>query len=136
MGSDSLTVFLKSVQPDNPFYRVFLDKLKRQGLTRGERAKILVNLEKSRWRQEDNIWNHQKYVVVNIPAYQLMAVDGQDTLTMRIGCGSLKTKTPLLNSRIKRMDVNPNGMCHEASSCTIWRIMPEIRVTSWQETTM
>lgn len=47
MGSDSLTVFLKSVQPDNPFYRVFLDKLKRQGLTRGERAKILVNLEKA-----------------------------------------------------------------------------------------
>ena len=107
MGSDSLTVFLKSVQPDNPFYRVFLDKLKKQGLTRGERAKILVNLERSRWRQKDNIWNHQKYVVVNIPAYQLMAVDGQDTLTMRIGCGSLKTKTPLLNSRIKRMDVNP-----------------------------
>lgn len=107
MGTDSLTAFLKSVQPENPFYRVFKEKLNRGGLSKGERVRVLVNMERSRWRQKDNIWNHQKYVVVNIPAYQLMAVDGQDTLTMRIGCGSLKTKTPLLNSHIKRMDINP-----------------------------
>ena len=107
MGTDSLTAFLKSVQPDNPFYHVFKAKLNSGKLSKGERFRVLVNMEKSRWRQEDNIWNHQKYVVVNIPAYQLMAVDGEDTLSMRIGCGSLKTKTPLLNSHIKRMDINP-----------------------------
>lgn len=68
MGTDSLTAFLKSVQPENPFYRVFKEKLNRGGLSKGERDRVLVNMERSRWRQKDNIWNHQKYVVVNIPA--------------------------------------------------------------------
>lgn len=45
--------------------------------------------------------------MVNIPSYHLMAVDDKDTLTMRIGCGTTETKTPLLTSTIKRMDVNP-----------------------------
>lgn len=45
--------------------------------------------------------------MVNIPSFHLMAVDDKDTLTMRIGCGTTETKTPLLTSAIKRMDVNP-----------------------------
>lgn len=45
--------------------------------------------------------------MVNIPSFHLMAVDEKDTLTMRIGCGTTETKTPLLTSSIKRMDVNP-----------------------------
>lgn len=49
----------------------------------------------------------QKYIMVNIPSFHLMAVDDKDTLTMRIGCGTTETKTPLLTSTIKRMDVNP-----------------------------
>ena len=71
------------------------------------RAKILVNMERCRWRQADSPEKHQKYVLVNIPSYHLYAIDHQDTLSMRIGCGSTKTKTPLLTSYFKRMDLNP-----------------------------
>ena len=44
---------------------------------------------------------------VNVPAFQLYAHDGKDVLPMRVVCGKFKTKTPLLSSKIKRMDVNP-----------------------------
>ena len=64
-------------------------------------------MERCRWRQYDNPWQHEKYVVVNIPSFHLMAIDHQDTLSMRIGCGASKTKTPILNSHIKRMELNP-----------------------------
>lgn len=46
-------------------------------------------------------------MVVNIPSFHLLAIDHQDTLSMRIGCGASKTKTPILNSHIKRMELNP-----------------------------
>jgi len=50
---------------------------------------------------------HRKRVVVNLPAQQLTATDGEETLTMRIGCGTLTTKTPLLTSAVNRLDFNP-----------------------------
>lgn len=68
---------------------------------------MLCNMERSRWRLADYPQQHKRYVFVNIPSFHLMAVDDKDTLTMRIGCGSNETKTPLLTSVIKRMDVNP-----------------------------
>ena len=69
--------------------------------------KILVNMERCRWREADSPARHKKYVLVNIPSFHLYAIDEQDTLAMKIGCGSTKTKTPILNSYIKRMDLNP-----------------------------
>lgn len=104
---DSVASFLKEVQPKNPFYYQLLEKLKAGGLGKAMRIKILCNMERCRWRQYDNPWQHEKYVVVNIPSFHLMAIDHQDTLSMRIGCGASKTKTPILNSHIKRMELNP-----------------------------
>ena len=104
---DSVASFLKEVQPKNPFYYQLLEKLKAGGLNKAMRNKIICNMERCRWRQYDNPWQHEKYVVVNIPSFHLMAIDHQDTLSMRIGCGANKTKTPILNSHIKRMELNP-----------------------------
>ena len=67
-------------------------------------------MERCRWRQYDHPDKHSKKVVVNIPSYHLMCIDNGDTITMRIGCGAVQTKTPLLNSYIKRMDINPRWM--------------------------
>ncbi len=64
-------------------------------------------MERCRWRQGRYPYDCKKYVAVNIPSYGLLAVDGNDVLRMKTVCGSRKTKTPLLNSSIKRMDVNP-----------------------------
>ena len=64
-------------------------------------------MERSRWRQNDFPELHKKYVLVNVPSFYLRAVDEDSVLSMRVACGALSTKTPLLNSAIERMDVNP-----------------------------
>ena len=71
------------------------------------RNQLLCNMERCRWEQKVYPQNYDKYVLVNIPSMHLVAVDGEKQLSMRIGLGSMETKTPLLNSRIKRMDFNP-----------------------------
>ncbi len=107
--SDSLSLFLHEIQPTNAYYddlRHCLNENPSQ-LSKARRALILCNMERARWRQKDEPRQHEKYVMVNIPSFHLMAIDHQDTLTMRIGCGSNETKTPLLTSQVKRMDINP-----------------------------
>jgi murein L,D-transpeptidase YcbB/YkuD len=108
VSCDSVAPFMAEVCPVSPFYGDLEHHL--NGQTDGERfqrAKILVNMERCRWRMDDYPQAHKKYVVVNIPSFRLQAVDGDDVLGMRIGCGTQETKTPLLASRINRMDINP-----------------------------
>lgn len=105
--TDSINEMIRGVEPHNPLYDRYLAELHRSGLNRELRIKILCNLERSRWQQYDQPYRHTKYVMVNIPSFRLIAADGNNILGMRIGCGSAKTKTPLLNSFIFRMDINP-----------------------------
>lgn len=105
--SDSLGQFLHAVQPRSAFYEQLKEKLSQGELNKSMRARILCNMERCRWRLHDDPSKHKKYVLVNIPSFHLFAIDREDTLSMRIGCGATKTKTPLLNSYIKRMDLNP-----------------------------
>lgn len=104
---DSVACFLKEVQPQGEFYKALLEDYKKGKGTQEWRNKLLCNMERCRWRQEDYPQKHKNYVVVNIPSFHLLAVYDHDTLTMRIGCGSFETKTPLLSSAIKRIEVNP-----------------------------
>lgn len=108
MSKDEKAVggFLAASQPENPLYRVFRMRLDER-LSGADRRRVLCNLERSRWRHGDYPQMHGKCVVVNIPSLHLVAVDGDQRLVMRIGLGSLETKTPLLTSRVKRMDFNP-----------------------------
>ena len=107
VANDSVSVFLTSVQPRNPLYQRLQDLLQNKETTLQDRPKILCNMERCRWRLDDQPFDHQKYVLVNIPAFRLYAVDSDSMISMRVGCGTTKTKTPLLTSCIKRMDVNP-----------------------------
>ena len=104
---DSVALFLKEIQPTGPLYSRLKNELATLPSFSQERVRILCNMERCRWRQNDYPYMHRKYVMVNLPSFHLDAVDGDSVLSMRIGCGSKKTKTPLLTSRIKRMDVNP-----------------------------
>lgn len=108
MHKDEKTIsqYLKNIQPENPLYQLFLSKY-RQAASAAERRLALCNMERSRWRHGDYPQMHNKYVVVNIPAQQLLAVNNDERQTMRVAIGALKTKTPLLTSRVKRMDFNP-----------------------------
>lgn len=107
IAKDSVATFLREIQPPGDFYHALEEEYASGRGSNDWRVKVLCNMERSRWRLADYPQRHKRYVMVNIPSFHLMAVDGQDTLTMRIGCGSYDTKTPLLASAIKRMDVNP-----------------------------
>ena len=105
--TDSLALFLVQVQPQGKLYKALLAQLNSGSHTVAEKKLIICNLEKARWRMADSPDRHSKYVLVNIPAQHLFLYDGDRVESMKIGCGSQKTKTPMLNSFFKRMDINP-----------------------------
>lgn len=107
--NDSVGDFFSTLQPSSEMYRKLLDLLKGKEAGVADRMKILCNIERSRWRLKSfpNMENERKYVEVNVPSYSVRAVDGKDIFTMRMACGAVKHKTPLLASRIMRMDINP-----------------------------
>lgn len=105
-STDSIIAFVQASQPVGSLYHRLVSELQRNNAG-SVRQKILCNIERCRWRQKDYPENHEKYVVVNIPSFNLYAVDKEKTIHMRIGCGAVKTKTPLLTSRVVRMDLNP-----------------------------
>ena len=105
--NDSVSIFLHESQPQNALYARLIKHFKGKNLSETDRVRLLCNIERSRWRQTDYPQNHRKYVLVNVPSYHLDAIEGDSVLTMRMACGTLDTKTPLLNSHIMRMDVNP-----------------------------
>jgi len=107
IGRDSVAVFLREAQPKNALYAQLIKHFKGKNLSRADRVRLLCNIERSRWRQPDYPQNHNKYVLVNVPSFHLDAIEGDSVLTMRMACGTLDTKTPLLSSHIMRMDVNP-----------------------------
>lgn len=104
--NDSVSIFLHEIQPTSPMYKQ-LGRLLQSTADPEKRVRILCNMERLRWRLKDYPQRYKKYVLLNIPSYRLRAVDGDKELTMRVGCGTQNTKTPLLSSWIKRMDVNP-----------------------------
>ena len=106
-GEGSLAAFLDSCEPHSPLYTKFVKSLHGDSARLIGRKLLLVNLERSRWRMKDYPWDYNKYVLVNLPSLHLLAKGEDETLSMRIGCGAVKTKTPLLQGSIYRMDVNP-----------------------------
>lgn len=111
VANDSLSEFLKEVMPKGSLYEKLAVRLKKRHLTDDERIKTVCNMERCRWKtkampEPDSC---MKRVVVNIPSYSLRALDraSGEELNLRIGCGTVEHKTPLLSSLIKRMDINP-----------------------------
>lgn len=105
-GNDSLSTFLREIQPRNPNYLLLYQQLQRCR-NANLRKKIICNLERFRWRLERYPGKQEKYVMVNIPSGLLAIVKKDDVMTMKIAYGAQKTKTPLLTSDIKRIDINP-----------------------------
>jgi len=64
-----------------------------------------LNLERWRWLPQDL---GRRYILVNIPLFQLKVMeDGAQVLTMRIVVGTIEDTTPVLNSTMEYMFVNP-----------------------------
>lgn len=106
--NDSIGSFMASIQPQGTLYKALLKQLNRTQ-TQASRLRTLCNIERCRWRQRKNkpFEEYDKYVIVNIPACILRAVNGKKSIEMRVGVGTIDHKTPMLSSFIKRMDINP-----------------------------
>lgn len=104
-GTDSVEIVLNDAEPKSPLYAKLKEML--PGAQGKDRKRILVNMERCRWRHKTMPDDHERYVVVNIPSYELIGHCPDSTLEMRIVCGSRDTKTPLMHSALMRMDINP-----------------------------
>ena len=104
--TDSLSVYFAQIQPRDPFYLRLKDMLAK-ATNETERQRIASNMERCRWRLRHPIPESGKRIIVNIPAYHLYAYSEDDVLDMRVVCGAVSTKTPLLYSAIEWMEVNP-----------------------------
>lgn len=102
---DSLGGYLREIQPRDTLY----DRLKSLLPTADahSRMRLLCNMERRRWRVARRPDRRSKYVVVNVAAYHLWAVSPDTVIDMRVGCGTQRTKTPLLTSYFTHMNVNP-----------------------------
>lgn len=124
--------YLDSIQPKDPQYLALQNALKTgftaEGKTQEETRRILlVNMERLRWRNKPF---ENKYVIVNIPDFSLNVIDsGRSVLKMKVCVGQGRNmdnantliayndscridkpqehETPLLNSLIHSVDVNP-----------------------------
>lgn len=106
IANDSVAEYLAEIQPHDTLY----NSLKRllPASSGDYRRKILVNMERCRWRYGRHTSGNNKLVVVNIPAFHLWGYSGERCeIDMKVGCGATKTKTPLLHSLIERIDINP-----------------------------
>lgn len=128
----NLKLFLDSIQPKNPQYlalqKALISNVVVPGLTKEETQRtLLVNLERLRWKNKPT---ESRYVLVNIPAYELNVMDGgKSILNMKVCVGEGRNKdrsdnlveyddsdktdrpfsreTPQLNSLIYVAEVNP-----------------------------
>lgn len=105
ISAKGIAAMIESSLPKDSLYMALQRKLAHA--VGRERIAVLCNMERCRWRMLRPESENNRRVVVNIPAFHLYAIGGNSKLDMRVGCGSRKTKTPLLVSDITRMDVNP-----------------------------
>lgn len=104
--TQTVNVLLQKVQPSSPQYH----QLQHSYLKGSRDTRLLrINMERLRWRSTQELG--EKYVLVNIPAQRLWAVDKHEdrktVLSMRVCCGSNDSKTPQLDSKIYRVEFNP-----------------------------
>ena len=105
LQKDSLNVYLAEALPKDAIYKKLQAGLLK-ATENDERTRLMLNMERRRWRT-DRVEDKSKYIIVNVAAQHLWAVSPDSVLPMRICCGAVKTKSPLLTSAITHMEVNP-----------------------------
>ena len=100
--------YLKTSQPTSRLYQTLQRELERI-TDKDARHRLAVNMERCRWKVKQPE-ETGRIVLVNIPSLQLWAVGGDTVLNMRIVCGAKATKTPMLHSQIKYMQINPEWL--------------------------
>ena len=104
----NLASFFSEIKPQIPLY-IALKKdyllAKKEGNT--ERARLArINMERARWRYPRP---QGKYIWVNLAGFELTAVNTEkdSILSMRICGGAIAHKSPMLVSKISKLELNP-----------------------------
>lgn len=105
LQSGRLPDLLREIQPQNPEFFLLAGAFRTETDPK-KKERIAVNMERCRWRTPRPAGKH---VRVNLAAMNLVALnpDKGDTLRMKVCGGDLKHKSPMLVSKIERMDLNP-----------------------------
>ncbi|WP_442794874.1 L,D-transpeptidase family protein [Pelobium manganitolerans] len=116
--------FLRDIQPKNGYYQRLMNLLINdvkadadKKLTADEKLKIYLSLERLRWPVKEY---KGKYLLVNIPEFQLRLIENNTTdFMMKVCVGEAGGhETPILSGTIDRMQVNP-----------VWNIPKSIATT-------
>lgn len=92
------------LKPDAVIGRGTIDALNQYKSHRKEQ--IIANMERWKWFARDFGSN---YLLINIPDYSIVAVKNKDTIqTQRVVVGKDTRKTPILDSKISNINLNPN----------------------------
>ena len=102
-----IDTFLINSRPQSKEYDE-LEAMLAKTTDREQRRLIICNMEQLRWHSPHMPLSEDgRSVVINIPSFHLYAYSPDSMMTMKVGCGALHTKTPLLHSNIERVDFNP-----------------------------
>ena len=106
LQSDDRMDYIRQSAPDDPVYTVLQQHLATT-TNATERHTLAVNMERCRWQLKKPS-SSERHLLVNLPAQQLWGVCPDSVINMRICFGKARTKTPLLQSDITRVEVNPD----------------------------
>lgn len=98
--------YLNSLEPQDTIYQRLKQRLDSDTSAVG-RKRAVCNMERRRWRHQSKPTEGQRHVFVNIPSQQLWAIRRDSVFSMKICCGAWATKTPLLTSSVRLIQLNP-----------------------------
>ncbi len=129
LGEVSMMKNFQSLEPAAFQFRELKDALqsfllpgKQDSVQRTRAGKIALNMERWRWQ---GAWP-DRYVVVNIPAFQMRAVENDSVwLTSKVIVGKRETPTPVMESVIRSFVIYPYW--HVPFSISTKEILPELQ---------
>ncbi|GHT20935.1 hypothetical protein AGMMS4957_09010 [Bacteroidia bacterium] len=103
---DAPSDYLAGVQPADTFYLQLQALLTQYQDSLPYYKTVQANLERYRWKRKTP--PSDKYILVNVAAFNLLAVaPDSKPLTMNVCVGKVTNQTPLLESEIAYMNLNP-----------------------------
>ena len=106
VDSNSVRQTLEELAPTHPQYKGLQTALaSERANSTGHLEQILMNLERWRWAPRDL---GDRYILVNVPAYQLQVMEGEKpTLAMRVIVGLPDKRTPLFSDEMTYVVFSP-----------------------------
>ena len=103
-GAEEVVATLAELEPSHSQYRGLRHALA-SAASAEDAERIRMNMERWRWTTRDM---RDRYVLVNIPAYQLQVVEGDaPVLSMRVIVGAADTQTPVFSDLMTYLVFSP-----------------------------